>query len=123
MPITLKEIIAHKRGEVDLAKEDCPLGELKKVVESCDPSRNFFGAVVNGHTRGSTSVIAEVKRKSPSAGLIRNDFDAADIATAYEKAGAAAISCLTDERFFGGKLSFIKEIRDVVALPVLRHGH
>ena len=120
MPTTLKEIITYKRGEVDLAKEECPLDELKKVVETCDPSRNFFGAVVNGHTRGSTSVIAEVKRKSPSAGLIRDDFDAADIATAYEKAGAAAISCLTDEHFFGGNLAYIQQIRDVVSLPVLR---
>jgi indole-3-glycerol phosphate synthase len=120
MPTTLKEIIVHKRNEVDRAKVDSPLSELKKIVESNIPPRNFFGAVVNGHTRGSTSVIAEVKRKSPSAGLIRDDFNAANIATAYEKAGAAAISCLTDEQFFGGKLAFIKEIRDVVSLPVLR---
>jgi indole-3-glycerol phosphate synthase len=120
MPVTLKEIITHKCEEVALTKDANPLVDLKKIVNSTTPPRNFFGAVVNGHTRGSTSVIAEVKRKSPSAGLIRDDFNAGSIATAYEKAGAAAISCLTDEHFFGGKLSFIQEIRDVVALPVLR---
>ena len=62
----------------------------------------FFGAVVNGHTKSSTSVIAEVKRKSPSAGVIREDFNPVAIAKAYEKAGAVAISCLTDVEFFGG---------------------
>lgn len=82
--------------------------------------RNFFGAVVNGHTRGSTSVIAEIKRKSPSAGIIRESFDPVAIALAYEKAGATAISCLTDTHFFGGKLEFIEQIRSAVALPVLR---
>jgi indole-3-glycerol phosphate synthase len=120
MPNTLKEIIAHKHGEVALAKETRPIVNVKERARGAQPPRNFFGAVVNGHTRGSTSVIAEVKRKSPSAGLIRDDFDAGSIATAYEKAGAAAISCLTDEHFFGGKLEYIKEIREVVSLPVLR---
>ena len=120
MPITLKEIIAHKRKEVSLAKKALPIVDVIENARSAQPPRNFFGAVVNGHTRGSSSVIAEVKRKSPSAGLIRDDFDAGSIATAYEKAGAAAISCLTDERFFGGKLEYIKEIRDVVSIPVLR---
>ena len=120
MSITLKEIIAHKRGEVDLAIEERPLLSVKESALSAQPPRNFFGAVVNGHTRGSTSVIAEVKRKSPSAGVIRDDFDAGAIATAYEKAGAAAISCLTDKHFFGGKLEYIKEIRYVISLPVLR---
>ena len=120
MPITLKEIITHKRDEVEQAKGIVSLENLKTKAGSSEPPRNFFGAVVNGHTRGSTSVIAEIKRKSPSAGLIRDDFNAANIATAYEKAGAAAISCLTDEHFFGGKLAFIEEIRAVVSLPVLR---
>ncbi len=120
MPITLKEIITHKRDEVALSKEVLPLTEVKESARSTEPPRNLFGAVVNGHTRGSTSVIAEIKRKSPSAGLIRDDLDVSSIATAYEKAGAAAISCLTDEHFFGGKLDYIKEIREVVSLPVLR---
>ncbi|MDP7009278.1 MAG: indole-3-glycerol phosphate synthase TrpC [Phycisphaerales bacterium] len=120
MPITLNEIVKHKQGEVTHSKKERPVVELQECVATAKPPRNFFGAVVNGHTRGSTSVIAEIKRKSPSAGLIRDDFDVAAIATAYEKAGAAAISCLTDEHFFGGKLAFIEEIRGAVSLPVLR---
>lgn len=120
MATTLHDIIEHKRGEVDRAKTERPQGELEHAARDAEEPRNFFGAVVNGHTQGSTSVIAEVKHKSPSAGVIRDDFDAASIAAEYEKAGAAAISCLTDEHFFGGKLAYIQEIRDVVKLPVLR---
>ena len=120
MTITLQKIIEYKREEVAKCKAERPLTELQGVVKDADKARNFFGAVVNSHTKGSTSVIAEVKRKSPSAGVIREDFDPVAIALAYEKAGAAAISCLTDTEFFGGNLAFIEQIRDVVSLPVLR---
>ena len=120
MPITLNEIVKHKQGEVTHSKKERPVVELQEHVATAKPPRNFFGAVVNGHTRGSTSVIAEIKHKSPSAGVIRNNFDPAYIATEYEKAGAAAISCLTDERFFGGDLGFIEAIRQEANLPVLR---
>ena len=120
MTITLQKIIEYKREEVAKCKAERPLTELQGVAKDADKARNFFGAVVNSHTKGSTSVIAEVKRKSPSAGVIREDFDPVAIALAYEKAGAAAISCLTDTEFFGGNLAFIEQIRDVVSLPVLR---
>lgn len=120
MSITLQTIIDCKREEVALSKKNRPLAVLQAEVESKEKPRNFFGAVVNSHTKGSTSVIAEVKRKSPSAGVIREDFDPVAIALAYENAGAAAISCLTDTRFFGGNLSFIEKIRSAVSLPVLR---
>ena len=76
--------------------------------------------MVNSHTKCSTSVIAEVKHKSPSAGVIREDFDPVAIAKCYEKHGAAAISCLTDHAFFGGCLDYLTQIRQSVALPVLR---
>ncbi len=120
MNTTLQTIITHKRGEVENSKKERPFEQLRETVESMERPRNFFGAVVNGHTRGSTSVIAEIKRKSPSAGIIRESFDPVAIALAYEKAGATAISCLTDTHFFGGKLEFIEQIRSAVALPVLR---
>lgn len=120
MPTTLKTIIEHKRSVVDRAKKNRPASGVKESARCAEPPRNFFGAVVNGHTRGSTSVIAEIKHKSPSAGVIRNNFDPAYIATEYEKAGAAAISCLTDEHFFGGKLDHIQQIHDAVSLPILR---
>lgn len=120
MTITLQTIIECKREEVASCKENTPLEAVRAEAEDCDRPRNFFGAVVNGHTRGSTSVIAEIKRKSPSAGLIREDFDPVAIALAYEKAGASAISCLTDTHFFGGNLKYIQQIRSAVSLPVLR---
>ena len=120
MAITLNTIIEHKRDEVANLKKERPLDDVMVAAESQEKPRNFFGAVVNGHTKGSTSVIAEVKRKSPSAGLIREDFDPVAIAKCYEKHGAAAISCLTDTEFFGGSLSYISQIRSEVRLPVLR---
>jgi indole-3-glycerol phosphate synthase len=120
MTITLHTIIEHKRREVADCKAKRPLDVLMAEVEGCDRPRNFFGAVVNGHTRGSTSVIAEIKRKSPSAGVIREDFDPVAIALAYEKAGASAISCLTDTHFFGGNIDYIQQIRSAIELPVLR---
>ncbi|MGY8752585.1 MAG: indole-3-glycerol phosphate synthase TrpC [Phycisphaerales bacterium] len=120
MAITLSDIIKYKREEVALLRKEKPFEEIRALAESSDKPRNFFSAVVNGHTKRSTSVIAEVKRKSPSAGIIREDFDPVGIAKAYEKAGAAAISCLTDMHFFGGNIDFIPQIRNAVSLPVLR---
>ena len=85
-----------------------------------DKPRNFFGALVDKNDLHHTRVIAEVKRRSPSAGEIRSDFDPAQLAIRYERGGAAAISCLTDERYFGGHLGYIQQIRNAVTLPVLR---
>lgn len=93
---------------------------LKARVTELGRPRNFFAAVVNQRPRRTTRVIAEIKKRSPSAGLIREDFDLVDIAKQYHEAGAAAISCLTDEQDFGGHLGYIHQIRDAVPLPVLR---
>lgn len=116
----LDKILARKRIEVARAQDARPIESLKETIETLGRPRNFFGAVVNGAARFGTSVIAEVKRKSPSAGLIREDFDPVAIARQYHEAGAAAISCLTDEADFGGRLEFIHQIRDAIPLPVLR---
>jgi indole-3-glycerol phosphate synthase len=116
----LEEIVAHKRVEVAKARDATPLETLQARVRQLGRPRNFFAAVVNRRERRDTRVIAEIKRRSPSAGEIREDFDPVTIAQAYEKAGAAAISCLTDERHFGGHLGYIQQIRSVVRLPVLR---
>jgi indole-3-glycerol phosphate synthase len=120
----LENIIARKRVEVAKAKLTTPLELLKKRVTQAAPPRNFFAAVVNEHDRTRTRVIAEIKRKSPSAGVIREDFDdiggAVAIAEQYEDAGASAISILTDEEHFGGHLGYIQQVREAVALPVLR---
>ena len=123
--VTLDEIVAHKREEIERARRERPLDELKSMIEELGRPRNFFGAVTRHDRADHTAVIAEIKRKSPSAGLIRpeyagEDFDPTVIARAYHEAGAAAISCLTDERYFGGDLSYLHRIRDAMPLPVLR---
>jgi indole-3-glycerol phosphate synthase len=121
----LSEIIAHKRAEVDAAKARTPLDVMRQRAEATAQPRNFFAAVTRHAHASHTSVIAEIKRMSPSAGLIRAEY-AGDgfcpetIALAYRQAGASAISCLTDERFFGGHLSFLERVKGATPLPVLR---
>ncbi len=116
----LKHIVEHKRREVAEAMRLAPVEVLKERISELGRPRNFFRSVVDDRHPGSMRVIAEIKRKSPSAGVIREDFDPVAIARSYYEAGAAAISCLTDREFFGGDLSFIHAIRDAVPLPVLR---
>jgi len=95
------------------------------MVAQEEPPRNFFAAVTRHPSALHTSVIAEIKRQSPSAGLIRPEyagdaFRPEEIARQYHSAGAAAISCLTDERYFGGRLGYVRRVREAVPLPVLR---
>lgn len=116
----LRHIVEHKRREVAEAQKRVPLKVLQERIAELGRPRNFFRNVVDDRHPTGTRVIAEVKRKSPSAGVIRADFDPVDIARKYYEAGASAISCLTDEEFFGGQLDFIHRIRDAVPLPVLR---
>jgi indole-3-glycerol phosphate synthase len=120
MTPVLQDILARKAVEVARAKEAVPVEALKERISELGRPRNFFQAVVDRRHPDATHIIAEVKRKSPSAGVIREDFDPVAIAKAYAANGAAAISCLTDEEFFGGKLEYIHQIRDAVKLPVLR---
>ena len=115
----LDEIIAHKRIEVERAKEQQPVALLQEKIAGLPKCRNFYSAVTKSHPRG-LNVIAEVKKASPSAGLIRADFDPVQIAQTYEKCGANAISVLTDEKYFQGKLDYLTEVKQTVALPVLR---
>ncbi len=116
----LKNIVARKHREVASAREAVPIELLKERISELGRPRNFFNALVDRRHPDLTHVIAEVKRKSPSAGVIREDFDPVAIARAYATNGARAISCLTDEADFGGKLEYIHMIRDAVKLPVLR---
>lgn len=122
---TLRQILDHKRREVDEAKKRTSLDELKEMISELGRPRNFFGAVTRHEHETDTAIIAEVKRKSPSAGWIRPEyqddaFDPAAIARKYADAGASAISCLTDDRFFAGRNEYIHAIRDAIPLPVLR---
>lgn len=114
----LAEIVAHKRREIAAAQQRVPLAALRDQVRSQPTPRNFFSAVTR--PPGELRVIAEIKRASPSAGVIREDFDPVAIARLYAANGAAAISCLTDEKHFQGSLAYIGQIKAAVPLPVLR---
>lgn len=117
MADVLRKIVAQKRVDVDQAMAERPLEMLKAKLGSAPPIRDFVGALKARHPMG---LIAEVKKASPSAGLIRADFDPVAIARAYADNGAACISVLTDEHFFQGHLSYLERIRATVSVPVLR---
>jgi len=129
--LILDRILADKRAEVDTRKAQTPLDGLKRAVRDAAPARDF-AAAIRAERSGSCglrfrlrricspSLIAEVKKASPSRGLIRADFDPAEIAAAYEQAGASAISVLTDEKYFQGRLEYLEAVHRAVSLPVLR---
>jgi len=115
----LDKILADKRAEVVSRQSQTSLKKLKQQVRSMPRCRNFYKAVTKPSSRG-INVIAEVKKASPSAGLIRENFNPVTIAQTYEKCGADAISVLTDEKYFQGRLEYISQIRQEVDLPVMR---
>ena len=115
----LDRIIADKRAEVSFRKSQMSVDELRAKIRSMPKCRNFYKAVTKRNSRG-INVIAEVKKASPSAGVIRQDFDAVGIAQTYERCGADAISVLTDEKYFQGRLEYIEQIKEVVDLPILQ---
>ena len=117
MPTILDKIVITKRGEIDRAKVAVPETELRAQLADAPPVRNFFTPLA---AAGPIKLIAEVKKASPSAGIIRADFDPVAIAKTYETHGASCISVLTDEPYFQGHLDYLRQIRAAVALPVLR---
>ncbi len=117
MVSVLDEIVVHKRTEIAAAKAERPLAELERHLDDASPVRPFAAALATGD---SMRLIAEIKKASPSAGLIREDFDPVAIAQTYSDHGASCLSVLTDERFFQGQLEFLTAVREAVALPVLR---
>ena len=112
----LDQIVKTKRMEVEESKTLYPLSAVREGLKKMAPARNFKKALLDR----KCAIIAEVKRKSPSRGTIRNDFDPLEIAAIYEKNGAAAVSVLTDEPFFGGKKESLTKIKGKILLPVLR---
>jgi indole-3-glycerol phosphate synthase len=121
LPDILKTIVARKREEVAAARSSMPLAALKgRVAELEEPPRGFIRALRGCVESGWTTVIAEVKKGSPSKGVIRADFDPIGIAEIYARHGAACLSVLTDETFFLGHLRFLGLIREQVRLPLLR---
>ena len=115
----MDKIVADKRAEIELRRSQRNLEQLKAEIGSMPRCRNFYKAVTKRNNRG-LNVIAEVKKASPSAGVIREDFDAVAIAQTYQRCGADAISVLTDEKYFQGRLEYVKQISNAVELPVLR---
>ena len=113
----LDTIIAHKQKELQIEEEQVPLTKLKSKLANLPPTKDFRAAIAQS---GNINLIAEVKKKSPSKGIIREDFDPIQIAETYAKNGAAAISVLTDVRFFDGRLDYLSSIRQVVDVPLLR---
>ena len=119
MSTILDKIIADKREEVERRRSEVSLDRLKEQIAGWPKCRNFYKAVTRPNRRG-VNVIAEVKKASPSAGLIREDFDPVVIARTYERCGADAISVLTDEKYFQGRLEYLRQVKQAVSLPVLR---
>ncbi|MCA9077639.1 MAG: indole-3-glycerol phosphate synthase TrpC [Planctomycetaceae bacterium] len=113
----LQQICDHKRTEIDAAKCAVPVSDLQSQLTSAPTVRDFVGSLRDKHPMG---LIAEVKKASPSAGLIRADFDPVAIAETYAAHGAACVSVLTDEKYFQGSLEYLKQIRASIDLPVLR---
>lgn len=119
MSTILDEIVATKREEIAARKAVRPLDELRAAVDDAPPPRNFLQALTR-QTGERIRLIAEVKKASPSQGLLRADFDPVEIAQVYERHGAACISVLTDEPYFQGSLEYLRDVRAAVQIPVLR---
>jgi len=116
----LQRILAVKAEEVAAAQAVLPLALLKAQAREAAPARDFAGALRAKIAAGRAAVIAEVKKASPSKGVLREQFDPAAIAASYERHGAACLSVLTDRQFFQGALDDLKAARGACALPVLR---
>lgn len=113
----LDEIVAHKKKELARQKTSVSLSDLGKRAEEADKPRGFSKALAKP---SEIALIAEIKKASPSAGIIREDFDPIEIGKIYETCGASAISVLTDTHFFQGTLSRLEKVRQAVQIPVLR---
>jgi indole-3-glycerol phosphate synthase len=113
----LDKIMASKQNALAECRKRKPLAELERRLADAPPVRDFFAAIA---ADGPIRLIAEVKKASPSAGVIRPDFDPVAIARIYERHGAACLSVLTDEPYFQGRLEYLSAVRAAVALPVLR---
>jgi indole-3-glycerol phosphate synthase len=117
MPTILDKIVATKREEIAAAKAAQPERELRARVKDTPPRKDFFGVLA---ADGPIKLIAEVKKASPSKGIIRADFDPVAIAKIYEQSGASCISVLTDVQYFQGSLDYLTAIRAAVQIPLLR---
>lgn len=118
-PTILDMILIHKQGEVAVRRAALPDAEVQARAKDAPPPRDFLAALQTPKT-GRVALIAEVKKASPSAGVIRPDFDPVQVARVYEDSGAACLSVLTDEKFFQGHDDYLKAVREAVSLPIIR---
>lgn len=116
----LKKILAVKAQEVAAAQTAKPLAQIRSEAEQAAPVRDFVGSIRGKIAAGLPAVIAEVKKASPSKGVLREDFQPAEIAASYASHGAACLSVLTDEQFFQGCAEYLKQARAACSIPVLR---
>ncbi len=119
-PDVLKKILLRKAEEVSERQSKNPLGSIRNRAEESGSCRGFYQSLQSTVKKGFPAVIAEIKKASPSKGLIRADFHPAQIAESYAKGGAACLSVLTDHHFFKGDERYLEEARERVGLPVLR---
>jgi indole-3-glycerol phosphate synthase len=120
MSDTLSRILADKREHVARRKERHPLAEIESVAYVAEPPRGFARALAAAQADGRYALIAEIKRASPSRGIIREDFEPAELARAYAAGGATCLSVLTDKPWFQGEDAFLRAAHAAVTLPVLR---
>lgn len=116
----LNRIIATKQTEVAAAKQQLSLAAVQAAAQAAPAVRDFVGSIRTKITQNKAAVIAEIKKASPSKGVIRADFKPAEIATSYEQGGAACLSVLTDIEYFQGSPEYLKQARAACSLPVLR---
>jgi indole-3-glycerol phosphate synthase len=119
-PDILKRILARKAGEVDERNRRVSIEDLTRAIETADAPRGFIAAIEQRLVAGQAAVIAEIKKASPSRGVLREDFDPAQIAASYQRGGAACLSVLTDIDFFKGADVYLQQARAACSLPVLR---
>lgn len=116
----LNKILQTKRSEVEAAMTAISLDQIREQAYTVSDPRDFVGNIHAKIVAGKAAVIAEIKKASPSKGVIRVDFNPAQIAKSYEKAGAACLSVLTDQQYFQGSAEYLKQARNACKLPVLR---